>query len=367
MKNHEQFLGFLNKSIKDLFYDALRVSYVNLPQAWFVLKNIIWQRKAAKTRDFWEKQNLHVPPFAIVSITQKCNLKCKGCYAQAHHKPGSLEMSEGELENIFNQANELGLSIILLAGGEPLVRREILRVTQKFARIIFPLFTNGLLIDRELIKEFKKQRNLVPVISIEGYQEETDERRGKGVYEHIKQVFREFNESKIFYGVSITVTRANYDMVICEQFAQDLIASGCKLFFFVEYVPFQDDTEDLVLTDEQKAKILDLVNSFREKLPALFIAFPGDEEAFGGCLAAGRGFIHINPEGSVEPCPFAPYSDTSLKKLPLKEALKSEFLKNIRENHQTLQSGTGGCALWENRELVQSLLRDARPDNEIEN
>lgn len=97
---------------------------------------------------------------------------------------------------------------------------------------------------------------------------------------------------------------------------------------------------------------------YKEKFPALFIAFPGSEDEMGGCLASGRGFVHISADGSLEPCPFAPYSDSNLKDLTLREALGSEFLKQVRENHDNLKETRGGCALWENRQWVRSLLKD---------
>jgi MoaA/NifB/PqqE/SkfB family radical SAM enzyme len=88
----------------------------------------------------------------------------------------------------------------------------------------------------------------------------------------------------------------------------------------------------------------------------LFIAFPGDEDQYDGCLAAGRGFLHINPSGKVEPCPFAPFSDTDLRYGSLRDALNSDFLRNIRENHHLLKEGEGGCALWANRDWVAGIL-----------
>ncbi|MCL5073057.1 MAG: hypothetical protein M1308_19540, partial [Actinobacteria bacterium] len=99
-----------------------------------------------------------------------------------------------------------------------------------------------------------------------------------------------------------------------------------------------------------------LMIDYKSRFPALFIAFPGGEDEMGGCLASGRGFVHISAGGSLEPCPFAPYSDTNLKNLSLKDALNSEFLKKIRESHETLKGTRGGCALWENREWVKSLV-----------
>ncbi len=135
------------------------------------------------------------------------------------------------------------------------------------------------------------------------------------------------------------------------------MAAGCRLFFFINYVPIQEGTETLVLTDEQRQLESRLIASFRRELPALFVAFPGDEGAFGGCLAAGRGFVHVSPEGRLEPCPASPFSDASLRDLCLKEALQSRLLRAIRENGDRLSEASGGCALWENREWVASLLQ----------
>jgi MoaA/NifB/PqqE/SkfB family radical SAM enzyme len=244
----------------------------------------------------------------------------------------------------------------VIGGGEPLVRREIVDITRKFPEIIFLVFTNGLLIDDGLLKKMKKQNNFVPVISLEGYEEETDGRRGKGVYHHLRNTAKKLTGKGIFWSVSITVTRSNFDEITGNQFIEDLRDLGCKLFFFVEYTPIREGTEDWILTKRQREDLIARRDSFRSQYQALFIAIPGDEEEIGGCLSAGRGFIHISADGDVEPCPFAPYSDTSLKDSSLKDALQSEFLKSIRQDHDQLHETEGGCALWVKRAWVRSLL-----------
>ncbi|MGE5485689.1 MAG: hypothetical protein ACM3X4_11810 [Ignavibacteriales bacterium] len=123
----------------------------------------------------------------------------------------------------------------------------------------------------------------------------------------------------------------------------------------------KEGTDDWVLTPEQRSRLLDLTRRFRSRLPGLFIAFPGDEAELGGCLAAGRGFAHISPEGHLEPCPFTPYSDTSLTGASLKEALQSGLLRTIRENHERLSETEGGCALWRNRDWLRSLAPGSPP------
>jgi MoaA/NifB/PqqE/SkfB family radical SAM enzyme len=265
-------------------------------------------------------------------------------------------MSADRLRSVIAEADELGISIILLAGGEPLTRPEILDITVDFPNIIFPLFTNGLLIDERTIDKLEGQKHVVPVISLEGRGTHTDSRRGQGVYGHLQETMAMMNRRGIFFGTSLTVTRQNFAAVTDPGFISELIARGCRVFFFIDYVPVQEGTEDLALTEEQTATEASLMLRFPSEFPALFVAFPGGEDLYGGCLAAGRGFIHISPGGRVEPCPFSPFSDSSLQDLSLKEALQSELLRTIRESDVHLSGTDGGCALWEHREWVASLL-----------
>jgi MoaA/NifB/PqqE/SkfB family radical SAM enzyme len=356
-KRGSGFRKVLNESLNVFFKDALRVTFRNPSQAYFFLRTVLWQKKAARIRSNWEKQGIHIPPIMIFSVTNRCNLHCKGCYHQALRQSPQAEMGEDKLRSIVAEAKELGIYFVVIAGGEPLVRREILDITKGFPEIIFLLFTNGLLINEEILMRLRGQKNVVPVISLEGYETDTDERRGKGVYQGLQRIVRKFKGQGIFWSVSLTVTRSNFTTITNEQFVKNLVSLGCKLFFFVEYTPISEGTEDWLLTDEQRASLLTIRNSLRSRFPALFIAVPGDEEEIGGCLSAGRGFVHISPEGNVEPCPFAPYSDTNLRDSSLKDALQSEFLKTIRQDHEHLSETEGGCALWARREWVRSLLQ----------
>jgi len=355
-KKGSNFRKVLNQSLNVFFKDALRVTLKDPKQAYFFLRTARWQQKAARVRSKLEREGIHVPPIMIFSITNRCNLHCKGCYHQALQRSSQPEISEDKIRSIFSEARELGISFMVLAGGEPLVRQEILDITKDYPEIICLVFTNGLLIDDDLLVKLKGQRNFVPVISLEGWEEDTDGRRGKGVYEHLQRIIEKVKSIGLFWSVSLTVTRSNFATITDHQFISSLFNLGCKLFFFVEYTPITEGTEDWVLTDEQRANLLNLRDSLRKEFPALFIAVPGDEEEIGGCLSAGRGFVHISAEGDVEPCPFAPYSDTNLRDSSLKDALQSEFLKTIRENHGQLSETEGGCALWVEREWVRSLL-----------
>jgi len=277
-------------------------------------------------------------------------------------------MSEDKLRSVIGEAGELGVSFIVLAGGEPLVRRDILDITRDHPEMLFLMATNGLLITDEMVSRFKEQKNIIPLISLEGYQKDTDDRRGPGVYEHLTSTIRKLKKADVFFGTSLTITSQNFEPIVEDTFIKDLYELGCKFFLFLEYTPIKENTEDWVINQEQRSRLTGKVNSFRSKYSALFISVPGDEEEFGGCLSAGRGFIHISAEGDVEPCPFAPYSDSSLRNKSLKEALESDFLKAIRENEDHRDETGGSCALFAKREWVKGLLKDSevsRPPSKL--
>jgi MoaA/NifB/PqqE/SkfB family radical SAM enzyme len=357
IEKDSSYINPLNRSLGIFFKDAFRITMKSPSQAYHFLRTVRWQQKASKVRASWKQQGIHVPPIVIFSITNRCNLHCKGCYAQALHQLSSAEMSEDKLRSTIAEAHELGISFLVIGGGEPLVRQEILDIASEFRDMIFLIFTNGLLINEQVLATLKRQKNIVPIVSLEGYEADTDERRGKGVYERLQRVMERLSSKSIFFGVSLTLTRSNFADITSTQFIKRLTGLGCKLFFLVDYTPVSEETKAWELTEEQKDSVMGIVKSLRKKFAALFISVPGDEEEFGGCLAAGRGFIHISAEGDLEPCPFAPYSDASLRDKPLKEALKSEFLKAIRDNQEQLSEGQSGCALWEKRDWVRSLLK----------
>ena len=340
-----------------VFRDALRVSIKKPSLALFFLKTIINQRRAQRERAKWIGQGIQVPPVMIFSITNECNLNCKGCYNKALRIPSKNELDTAKIVDILGQAKELGISFIVIAGGEPFVRKDFLKIIKTFPELIFLVFTNGLLIEGSLLKEIKSRRNVVPVISVEGRSEQTGLRRGEGVFNYLRTVIKNLNKESMFFGMSLTMTRQNFESLTDDAFVAEMVGKGCKLFFFVEYTPIAEGTADWILNGEQRKKVHGIMEAYRKRFSALFAGLPAEEELFGGCLSAGRGFIHVNAEGDLEPCPFAPFSDVNLKDVTLKEALQSRLLKEIRKNQSMLDESEGGCSLWANRKWVESLLK----------
>jgi MoaA/NifB/PqqE/SkfB family radical SAM enzyme len=345
----------LDRGISAFFFDALKVACGH-PSWWGIaVRLFLNQRASAKKRASWLEQSVQVPPFMVLSVTSRCNLRCAGCYANALHQKKGPELTTERLGAILAEAEGLGVSSVLVAGGEPLTRSDIFDITKRFPNMTFPLFTNGMLLDQTVVKRLQAQRHVIPVLSIEGNRLETDDRRGEGVFAQIESSMKLLQKSGLFFGCSITVTAKNFDLVMSREWISRLYRSGCRLFVFVEYVPVTAGSDDLVLSPEQRTLLISTSDRLRKHYRSLFLAFPGDEDQFGGCLAAGRGFIHISPTGDLEPCPFAPYSDRNVAETSLKRALGSSLLKKIRENHANLQETAGGCALWAEREWVASI------------
>lgn len=303
-------------------------------------------------------EGVEVPAMLIVSTTDACNLSCAGCYACARDKRPDNALPDGRIAEVLDEASALGVGVVMLAGGEPLLSHGWLDAMGRHDEMLGIVFTNGTLFDAPRRAWFADHRHMIPVFSIEGDERQTDERRGAGVYAKVAGAMRELSDGGIPFGVSITVTNRNLDSVLDDAYATEHLQTGCRLFFFVEYVPVERGSEPMALSADGKRQLNDRAARLAAKYPALFIPFPGDEEEYGGCLAAGRGFVHVSAGGDVEPCPFAPFSDTNLANTSLRDALASGFLAKVRRNHHLLKEGDGGCALWHNRGWLSELLRE---------
>lgn len=359
--------GYMSDAIRRIMAKAYRNVLSNPLEAKTVWRLQQTFLKSEKRRAaVKEREDVDVPPFLICSIATTCNLNCKGCYARANgiasdsadnRKPS---LSPDQWKAIFEEAASLGVNFALLAGGEPMMRRDILERVAEVKDMVFPIFTNGTLIGPLYIEFLKKHLNMIPVISIEGMEHSTDERRGKGMYKRAMQSVEMLHEEDLFFGTSITVTTENFDLVTSDAFVDNLRALGCKLIIYVEYVPTEPGTEYLAFGEEDMAKMEAVQEHQREHYQdIIIISFPGDEQHLGGCLAAGRGFFHIGPDGSAEPCPFSPFSDSNVIHLGVKGALSSPLFRKLREVHLVGGEHAGGCALFEHREEVEALLTES--------
>ena len=353
--------AYVTAGVENVVRDALKATLKDPRESAFMLRFAAASKAASKKRREAEDAGEHIPPFLIASITSQCNLHCAGCYSRCNNATVDAapveQLSDTEWLRIFEEADALGVSFILLAGGEPMLRRDIIEAAGKKPNILFPIFTNGTFIDSRYFELFDRCRNLVPILSIEGEKEITDARRGKGVYESLIRNMDEFKRRSLIFGASVTVTTRNLREVSSDAFLRKLSDRGCKAVIFVEFVPVSDESKELAPGDAERETLRQEIARLREEHPEMvYISFPGDEKSSGGCVAAGRGFFHINSHGGAEPCPFSPYSDVNIKNTSLREALHSPLFTALRNGDILLDDHEGGCVLYENRAQVEALL-----------
>ena len=352
---------YISKGVEDLVSGVLKATLKDPRESAFMLKFAAASAAATRRRKAAEKAGEHVPSFLIASITSQCNLHCAGCYSRCSNATVDAEpvsqLTSAEWLKIFTEADELGISFILLAGGEPMLRRDIIEAAGKIRNILFPIFTNGTYMGEWYFELFDRCRNLVPILSIEGEKEITDARRGEGIYDKLIANMDELHRRGLVFGASVTVTTENIREVSSDSFLKKLSDRGCKAVIFVEFVPVTDDSKELAPGDEEREYLSREIARLREEHPEMvYVSFPGDEKESGGCVAAGRGFFHINSHGGAEPCPFSPYSDINVRNTSLREALHSPLFTALRDGGILLDDHEGGCVLYEKRELVENLL-----------
>ena len=353
---------YLEEGVEYILKDSMRACIRNPKETLYLLKFSKYARKATKIRQKYSEMGQNIPVFLIASITSSCNLHCTGCYSRANDACKDNEpvnqLTDGEWEDIFRQAKEMGISFIVLAGGEPMLREDVILKASKYPEILFPIFTNGTMLNKEYLKLFDANRNLVPVLSIEGNEEVTDLRRGEGIYRQLIESMEAMKKKSIIFGASLTFTKENLKNLLSREYINQLHDLGCKVIFFIEYVPVNENTVDLTPSDSERELLLSELEHLREDYnDMLFMSFPGDEKTSGGCLAAGRGFFHINSHGGAEPCPASPYSDMNVKDATLLEALNSKLFKSLRDDGILMDDHEGGCVLFEHKSDVERLLK----------
>jgi len=343
-----------DQSILDVLRIAFRITWRTPRLAVYAVRMLRNQLAAAKRRERNQKPGVVVPPFVIFSVTGRCNLACDGCYANRLHRSDD-ELSDERVGEVLGEARDAGVSVMLLAGGEPLMRSRMIEMARSVPEILFLLFTNGWLLDREVARELRGAPNIIPVVSQEGGDCHTDERRGQGTAEAVSGAMERLKGVGAFFGTSMTLTSENVETATSEATIRGLMRRGCKLFYFINYVPVEPGTESLQLSQDQVTMLERRLVEYRKRIPALFIAFPHDEVALGGCLAAGRGFVHIDPRGDVQPCPFSPFADRNLTAMSFVDAMGSPLLERIRSSDLVLDETDGRCALWKRRGWVEKL------------
>lgn len=306
--------------------------------------------------DLQKKHDCNIPWAILMDPTSACNLKCTGCWAAEYGN--SLNMSYEELDSIVNQANALGTYFFLFSGGEPLVRKkDIIRLCEDHPDCQFTAFTNGTLIDEQFADDMLRVKNFIPAISVEGFETDTDFRRGEGTFRKVEEAMALLKSKKLPFGISCCYTSKNVDMIGSEEYFDQMVEWGAKFCWFFTYMPIgKDAVPELMVSAEQRAFMYEQVRKFRETKPIFTLDFWNDGEYSGGCLAGGRIYLHINANGDYEPCAFIHYSDSNIRKKTLLEALQSPLFKAYRANQPFNENHLRPCPLLDNPDALVDMV-----------
>lgn len=265
----------------------------------------------------------------LISPTMRCNLNCIGCYAGNYNKKDDLSFEL--FDKVVSEGEEMGVGIFTILGGEPLVvKDELFEICRKHNKSYFQFYTNGCLIDEKVASELQELGNLMPVISIEGYEKETDERRGKGVYEKVMEVMDLLKVKGIPFGYSVAVTNKNAELICSDEFIDFMIDKGAYIGWHFLYMPVGKKPDlKLMPTPKQRKYLRDRWIDVRATKPIFIIDFWNDAPFVGGCIA-GKHYIHVTSKGDVEPCIFTHFAVDNVKNKPLKEIMNSEYFKALR-------------------------------------
>ena len=348
-----KWMKYLNKALDEIHPNIIKTAALNLG-----FEAGLYSTK--KIRKMREVHECNIPWAILIDPTSACNLRCKGCWAAEYgHK---LSLSYDELDNIITQGKELGIYFYLYTGGEPLTRKDdLLKLCEKHNDCEFHAFTNGTLIDDEFCKRVVDVGNFTMSVSIDGSKEVNDERRGEGVYDKIMAGMEKLKEHGILFGTSVCYTSQNVYSVTSDDFLDMLIEKGSRFIWYFHYMPVGNDAAiDLLPTPEQREYMYHRVREIRGLeggKPIFAIDFQNDGEYVGGCIAGGRNYLHINPNGDVEPCVFIHYSSANIKEVTLLEALKQPLFMAYRDNQPFNNNHLRPCPMLENPEYLRNMVK----------
>jgi MoaA/NifB/PqqE/SkfB family radical SAM enzyme len=302
------------------------------------------------------------PQFVVISPTMRCNLKCPGCYA------GEYEQEEGLpfalIDRILTECKDLGMYFNTMSGGEVLMRKDIFDIWEKHNDMYFQIYTNGTAINEKVADRLAELGNVAPMVSLEGFEEETDARRGKGTFAKVMRAFDLMKERGMVYGVSVTETRRNIEEIAGLEFVDMCIDKGCMVMWYFQYIPIgRRPSLDLMPTAEQRDWLRRRIKELRETRPIFIGDFWNDGPYVHGCIAGGREYLHINANGDIEPCVFCHFAVDNIRDKTLREAINSPFLKGIRSLQPYRGNLLTPCMLIDSPDVLRRVVGEfnARP------
>ncbi len=353
-------IELIRRVVRDTNRSTLQ-GFVNL----FV--NHTWEGYRQRQR-FEKEHGLFPPSFVVISPLAACNLHCVGCYAGAygHNEPN---LTYEDMEKIIAEVREWGCRFITISGGEPTLYwdripggdRGIRDLCHQHNDMVFLMYTNGTLIDKQMASEMAELGNITPALSVEGFRTETDARRGEGVFDKVMAAMHRLHEKGAFFGASVTYTTQNIDVVSSDEFVEMLMDKGCFYAWYFMYVPVGREPDlSLMISPEQRKQVAHKTWEWLTTRPIFIADFWNSGPLVQGCIAAGRpnGYMHINHLGDICPCVFMLYSAHNIhdtdSETPLLDAVKSDFFAKIRKGqHEKENNPLAPCQIVDHPEVLK--------------
>lgn len=346
----DPYYPYVRHILNDVDPDIVKTLIVNF----FINGNLVGGPIQEELR---QKYNCNIPWTILLDPTSACNLHCTGCWAAEYGN--KLNLSYDEIDDIIKQGKEMGVYFYIYTGGEPLVRKDdLIRLCEKHDDCVFMAFTNGTLIDEAFADEMLRVKNFVPSISLEGFEDATDSRRGDGVYDKVLKAMELLRKKKLLYGISCCYTSQNYDSITSEAYWDLMIEMGAYFVWYFHYMPVGNDASvELMPNPEQRELVYRRIREQRARKPLFAMDFQNDAEFVGGCIAGGKNYLHINANGDLDPCVFIHYSDSNIREKTILEALRSPLFMAYHDGHPFNDNMLRPCPMLENPELLREMVK----------
>ena len=310
-----------------------------------------------------EREGCNVPWAILLDPTSACNMHCTGCWAAEYGN--KLNLSLETIDSIIRQGKEMGTYMYIYTGGEPLVRKDdLMKICEMHPDCAFLAFTNGSLIDEDFCNEMLRVKNFVPAISLEGFEEANDGRRGEGVYKKVQNAMKLLKDHKLPFGISTCYTSKNVEDVSSEKYFDLMIDSGALFVWFFHYMPVGNDAAvELLPSPEQRELMFNRIREFRKCKPIFSMDFQNDAQYVHGCIAGGRNYLHINAKGDVEPCVFIHYSNCNIHDTSLLDAYKSPIFMAYHNNQPFNDNMLRPCPMLENPEYLRQMVKETKAES----
>lgn len=310
-----------------------------------------------KRQRIQEREGCSIPWAILLDPTEKCNLHCEGCWAADYEKAASMDLAL--LDRIIREGKALGTYLYIYSGGEPLVRmQDILTLAEKHSDCVFLAFSNATLVDEHFAEESRRLGNIALAISIEGFEAETDMRRGEGTFRAIIKAMDILKSHGVPFGFSTCYHRYNTEVVGSAEYIDSMVEKGCRFGWYFTYMPLGKNARpDFIASSEQREFMYHQVRLLRSVKPIFLMDFWNDGEFTNGCIAGGRRYIHINASGDVEPCAFIHYSNVNIRDTTLLQALKSPIFREYAARQPFNENHLRPCPLLDNPDALVSIVQ----------